>query len=862
MRILEARDSFIKVESNDNLPLSSFLQIDDIDNRYIAQVIQISKNEETYLAYAKILFNYDGSLCTYNKTVPSRKAKISTFDFEILKNSFPQENPISAGKYIDKNIDITVDKSCFDKNILMSIDSLDANKNITTGLIKQFLESGTNVLVLDMLGIFEGNKIVAGIDFKLPLNTDSLEFMFEDCLNDATSDSKNLIKDIFQDLSDYSKTVPFLPFSALKTIVDDMVNKSHIFKLIVLKNKLEKFDREGYFAANSAEAENLKNILKKKFAVIDFSKLDSTFQNRYIATIYSELAKLNLNTQVIIEASNNINKKSLKTILTNPLVKSAFITHSRFKFISEIKSMFENFIIEPSFTNNEVFKTYKTFLNAMGKNTYLLVGKGTNYIPLISNIENIDYSLNIENIASENSSEIEVEINEEAIPIENSNEDESEILDIISELNKEEKDSQTIAIEKKSEELISKVTEDINENKQALPEELFSDEDDSEEILEVDQIEIQEDREIDTDNNENNNEILEELLTEEEPSENMTEEPIVNEDLNFVENTEMETASNNMDSLEEISESAEEIISSENELIEAEIVNSEMIENSDIISNSEDIEIQEDEVEEYIINETIEIPEDISDLAIESDENEVTEEDNTFEEPIVAEELTDFENSNTEALENIKETTELENIEEFTEIETIEELDLADESNEEIDLVVELDDADEIEISEDIDKQIVEDVDKVFTSIKDDSLSDSDLDFIDELNNKEDSLEEILITEDSEEIPDFEENAEDDILEPLEEYVSQDDTIDDSKEILEKKSATTPMVPIYDAEIPAEDLVTSDDFEQGDIVTHAKYGNGVVEKMIKYGTKTLYSINFDNVGRRLLDPTLTEIKKN
>ena len=54
----------------------------------------------------------------------------------------------------------------------------------------------------------------------------------------------------------------------------------------------------------------------------------------------------------------------------------------------------------------------------------------------------------------------------------------------------------------------------------------------------------------------------------------------------------------------------------------------------------------------------------------------------------------------------------------------------------------------------------------------------------------------------------------------------------------------------------------SDPIEQGDTVVHAKYGNGVVEKMIKYGTKTLYSINFDNVGRRLLDPTLTEIKKS
>ena len=62
-------------------------------------------------------------------------------------------------------------------------------------------------------------------------------------------------------------------------------------------------------------------------------------------------------------------------------------------------------------------------------------------------------------------------------------------------------------------------------------------------------------------------------------------------------------------------------------------------------------------------------------------------------------------------------------------------------------------------------------------------------------------------------------------------------------------------------EVADEDKVVSDEIEQGDNVMHAKYGSGVVEKMIKYGTKELYSINFDNVGRRLLDPTLTEIKK-
>ena len=103
----------------------------------------------------------------------------------------------------------------------------------------------------------------------------------------------------------------------------------------------------------------------------------------------------------------------------------------------------------------------------------------------------------------------------------------------------------------------------------------------------------------------------------------------------------------------------------------------------------------------------------------------------------------------------------------------------------------------------------------------------------------------------------------DGILEEIPEESSTITPIDDndSSEILETRSSSTPIVPVYNADIPQEDMVMSDNIQQGDVVTHAKYGSGVVEKMIKYGNKTLFSINFDNIGRRLLDPTLTEIKK-
>ena len=69
-------------------------------------------------------------------------------------------------------------------------------------------------------------------------------------------------------------------------------------------------------------------------------------------------------------------------------------------------------------------------------------------------------------------------------------------------------------------------------------------------------------------------------------------------------------------------------------------------------------------------------------------------------------------------------------------------------------------------------------------------------------------------------------------------------------------------VPIYTPEEfskkePEEDKFS---FQAGDLISHPKYGQGVVEKMINYGNKTLCSINFVNLGRRLLDPTISDLE--
>jgi len=895
MKILEVRDGFIKFESNKKFALASFLQITSLEKNYVGQVIQVRRGDDCFIIYAKLLYNFDGNLQNYDGTLPRRNVEIVEFPFDLINTSLVYNDPISVGTYSEENIDVMIDKSCFNKNMLISIDNPNNSSKLVSYIANQ-ISKKDNVVIIDMLGIYDFEKYTASIDFKLPLNTESLKFMYEDCLNDATRDSKDLIKEIFLDLSEYSKTVPFLPFNTLKAIVDDMVNKSHIFKLLVLKNKLTKFERMGYFAGNKEEAENISRILDQKFVSIDLSKLDAIFQNRYLEVIYSELEKKNQATQVFVFGSNYITKKSLKTVLTNEYIPATFITHSKFKFINEIKTLFENFIIEPSFANNVVFKTYSTFLNAMPAEKFLVVGKGTNYLPITIELNEIP----LEDFFKEDD-----EVSKNSINI---FEEENSNLSNLNILEPAKLDPQTEAIEKKSEDLINQISSEVDLENQNVISNIFDESDGTYETIVEEVLE-------------DNNDIKEELVTGFENENFHTQvdsfkaeeivveagiEDISNEVISGDDTTNVEVVASAQDT--EVETSLDAIENREyDEIVSEEDANPvEILE--DGIEDSEDVDIT---VDEEII-----IPSSLEEFSINEDDSDITQEDKAVEanldESLNLElaPIAEDENTSIEILEEA-ESVDIEKYEEISEViaedssdrleQILSEEDSADDSRVEVTsfetnneivsdeyeelleleegdsvpedaILVEIDSDEDFYENESLNQEIIEDVDKVFTTIKDETLSESDLDLIDELSDdNEISLDEDLDTEivndeqlssDLEEIQELseEDDSEIDFYETLEEVGNQPQ--EENQEILETRSANTPIVPVFEAEIPDEDRVLSDPIEQGDSVIHAKYGTGIVEKMIKYGNKSLYSINFDNVGRRLLDPTLTEIKKS
>lgn len=186
-----------------------------------------------------------------------------------------------------------------------------------------------------------------------------------------------------------------------------------------------------------------------------------------------------------------------------------------------------------------------------------------------------------------------------------------------------------------------------------------------------------------------------------------------------------------------------------------------------------------------------------------------------------------------------------------------------------------------------------------------DDITDDDLDYLDEIESAEPEKPTNIETEEESainittaamsspspalEISTYEDNDDDEEEEEEEdeEYIPPKSTIQQDREITKPKKdddkistvltdveksepiqqmpppptpvtlPKQPSVPIYEAKIASESKNT---FKEGNFVYHAKYGKGVVEKIITYGNKTLCSIQFDNVGRRLLDPNLADIQ--
>lgn len=764
MQVLEIKNNLVKIayDVNDNLALSSFVIIEDTNTPYVAQVVNVKADKLTNFAIVKLLFtfNEEGILKNYNGTIPSLKSTVSILPSKELLDIIPIENNLIMGELAQQGVTLNVDKTILDNNLLVCSDNVENTNILLKNITKQIDEK---IVIFDTDGLFDAeNKITFGKDFKLPLNYDTINFIYENELDDVDATSRAVIQDIFIEVQEYTKNLPegYLPFETFINVVDQQYKETQIPQLVLLKNKLIKYRDLNAFA------ETLKDVLslsiaidKSKVTIIDISEMAPVLQKEIMSYTYGVMKGINETIYSFVKVDNaNSSKRLLKTFLSRDGIYTTIICRHEYKYLPELKSAAQNLILFTPQTLQHDFAAYNTFLNKLNTDEFIIYGAHTQNIPLIVELDELE--LDTQNDDDETESEKDIE----EIPSSN-------VVPMPAPVqNTAPQENVTVTPEPEIQE-----EENFKAPEVEYPDLGFDNETPS--SNEAPTVDFPETETLN--------------VTEEQPEENFTQI--------------------------ELPETFEE---PEIEEVQQEEPEEDIQENFDNEISQEPIE------EEVFMPETdipqVEINEDLSEQAIIEDSN-------------ISETPAEYTSQATEEqapIYNILDDNEIDYQDAEPEVLPLEpEIDY---SVEDIDIEENYQEPQPYDENEAMIEQAAKDVDKlIYEKLPNEDVT---LDDLSDLQSDELTEDDLNLIGD----------------------LASDNGITPEPE-LEYNEEQPPVVPIYNA----EDIEPQEQqsLEPGDRVSSPKYGEGVVEKMIKYGNKMLCSIEFPNIGRRLLDPAMTEIKK-
>lgn len=775
MRVLEIKNNLVKIEFNteDNLSLSGFVIIEDKNTPYVAQVMNIKADAITNFAIVKLLFTFndEGVLKNYNGTIPSLKAVVSVLPSKELLDIIPAENPLVLGELAQQGIKLKVDKSILDNNLLVCSNNSENTFLLIENITKQL---DKNVVIFDTDGLSDyDEKFVLGRDFKLPLNYDTINYIYDNDLEDVDATSKAIIQDIFLEVQEYIKTLPegFLPFETFLNVVDQQYKETQITQLVLLKNKLLKYKELNVFAETLKDILSLSmSIERAKKTVIDISNVPENLQREAIMYVYKVMNSIGDDIYAFAKASNSLaNKRLLKQFLSRSNVSTIVVCPHEYKYISEAKEIAQNLILFTPLTLQHDFASYNTFLNKLNSDEFIVYGAHTQNIPFIVELEPLeDYELESEDEKDDENSDVEglhVESLENTDTVESVGSTDAEMV----QPNSEAEDSVSEEPEGKP----VQEEEPVIVEEEAEPE--IAEDDTS--FAEAHSFGVYDSHE----------EVQDEPLEE---VENITFEPI--EDLTEEDQIQQGEEFSQADYQNEIPNILADD-SQEDDVVE---VSEPVIESSEYpeFDSQDDVIIDETPVNDGLSGDIEYTPLDETEV-----ENYQTEEiDENLEEPEI-----DYSLADTDVVEDYQEPQ----------------------------IQYGPDDAMIEQAAKDVDKFFYEKLPQENVEIPStqdledyasDELTEDDLNLIGDLTPEDESTSN---------------------------YAPEDITINEQP----------PVVPIYEA----SDITKFEPpkLEPGDRVSNPKYGEGVVDKMVKYGNKMLCQIIFVNGGKRLMDPAMTEITK-
>lgn len=407
MKLLEIKNNLVKLSyaETENPILGRFIILGSNEKSYVAQFVNLKSDTINNYAIAKLLFTFtpDGVVDNYDGSVPNMDSELSFLATEELLNLLPIETPVKIGNLAQQDEMLSLDISVFERNFTIFVEKDSNKKTFISNCVRQLFQMKEKSVIVDTCNLFEDYpKIIFSKDFKLPLNSKMIDYIFEYELAEVDAPTKAVIQDIFYAVQQYIDTLDFkfLPIDNFVDVVANQYKDIQMPELALLKNKLLKYRDANVFANTKEEVLAFKEKLNEKnCSIIDIKDINEPLQKEVMSFIHQALTEYEKYIYFFAPLTdNNSDKKLLKQFINNNHVFTTILVSSSYKYAQELKQHAQNILL---FTPNDInhdFAAYNTFLNKLNSDECIAFGKLTQGIPFIVDMSDLELDLTLEDV--------------------------------------------------------------------------------------------------------------------------------------------------------------------------------------------------------------------------------------------------------------------------------------------------------------------------------------------------------------------------------------------------------------------------------------------------------------------------------
>lgn len=407
MKLLEIKNNLVKLSyaETENPILGRFIILGSNEKSYVAQFVNLKSDTINNYAIAKLLFTFtpDGVVDNYDGSVPNMDSELSFLAAEELLNLLPIETPVKIGNLAQQDEMLSLDISVFERNFTIFVEKDSNKKTFISNCVRQLFQMKEKSVIVDTCNLFEDYpKIVFSKDFKLPLNSKMIDYIFEYELAEVDAPTKAVIQDIFYAVQQYIDTLDFkfLPIDNFVDVVANQYKDIQMPELALLKNKLLKYRDANVFANTKEEVLAFKEKLNEKnCSIIDIKDINEPLQKEVMSFIHHVLTEYEKYIYFFAPLTdNNSDKKLLKQFINNNHVFTTILVSSSYKYAQELKQHAQNILLFTPNDMNHDFAAYNTFLNKLNSDECIAFGKLTQGIPFIVDMSDLDLDLTLEDV--------------------------------------------------------------------------------------------------------------------------------------------------------------------------------------------------------------------------------------------------------------------------------------------------------------------------------------------------------------------------------------------------------------------------------------------------------------------------------